>query len=773
MNDDAPSRRETGSGPLPAPAPLSTQPLVTVIVRSMDRPELDRAVASIALQDYPAIETIVVDATGGRHRPLCPPPRRAGHTIRMVDAGTPLQRSQAASLGLASASGEWFTYLDDDDTCDPSHVSALVAAANAHPSALVVYGRARLFHSDGTLDRTFGRRFNRALMHFGPLLHWQAALIRTRVRELECRLDPAFEICEDRDFLAQIAEHGDFVYVPELATFNYRPDLGTSGTGNAANRDNARVARFENLLRAKWAGQGIYHTERAAVLCRQGVRAFFAEDLDASSRAFAATLALYPDDPNALHGLARIALARGDRALAERHARAAIEINPAAAEYRETLAAIMGPTWFARSAASRPVGRMASCPCGSGRRYKECCGRIAAAPRDASHAKLCSAAQFALDRGDATSAWEHVKGAAAIRCDANVGRMLERCCTRLTESRSKASLWSMALRLRADAHETSPARPPRRITIVDASPPGSAGARQAALLSEVLAEFAEVDTATEVGLATDGRGRDRCVVFIDPDTLPEHGVQSLDVQRIVIRMPRDDPAALVRSFARLAGAACGAAHDFTLPHAGLVDAEANRLPIEYPWIDGSLLRMSPPDPRSRRPLVVGRHGPGETGEDHPDDLAFYLRLERSGHRIAVPRTESLSRLLHATGAGAVSLPLAVRESGPALDEIDLFFYRGDPNYSGYADRRLLEAMAAARVVIVFPYSVGAREWIVDGENGFVVASEDDAVERIAELAANPQRLRRIGLAAREFVTATMRRQRRRALAFYLSVNLNE
>src|SRR5215467_13897595 len=122
-------------------------PLVTVIVRSMDRPELASTLSSIARQDYPAIETIVVDATGGRHQALPPREPRAGHSVRVVDAGRPLQRAPAAALGLASASGEWFTFLDDDDTCEPAHVSALVAAASAFPSALVVYGKGRLLRA--------------------------------------------------------------------------------------------------------------------------------------------------------------------------------------------------------------------------------------------------------------------------------------------------------------------------------------------------------------------------------------------------------------------------------------------------------------------------------------------------------------------------------------------------------------------------------------------------------------------------------------------------
>jgi len=139
MNDAAPARGESESGHA-RPAPVTTSALVTVIVRSMDRPELEHAMTSIARQDHPAIETIVIDATGGRHRPLAHQPQRPGHTIRMVGTGTPLKRAQAAQLGLASARGEWITYLDDDDTCEPSHLSALLAAASAHPSALVVYG---------------------------------------------------------------------------------------------------------------------------------------------------------------------------------------------------------------------------------------------------------------------------------------------------------------------------------------------------------------------------------------------------------------------------------------------------------------------------------------------------------------------------------------------------------------------------------------------------------------------------------------------------------
>lgn len=504
MTPDGFAGFESAGASASAPRAAPACPLVTVIVRSMDRPELGAALASIANQDYPAVETIVVDATGGRHRALAARQQSPGHSIRMVSSGERLKRPRAADLGLASASGEWFTFLDDDDTCEPSHLSSLVAAARLQPDALVVYGRGRLFNATGELDRVFGRPFNRALMHFGPLFYWQSALIRTRVRDLGCRFDPAFDVCEDRDLLAQIAEHGDFAFVPDLATFNYRPDLGTSGTGDGRNRDFARVARYENLLRAKWAGQGTWHNERVAVACRRGVRAFLAGDVDAAGQIFTCALDRYPDDPNAMHGMSRVALAHGDRVRAEAFVRAAIDINPMGAEYRSTLAEICGPDALVAGARMATVSRMGACPCGSGRRFKVCCGSLDAKPDihvDAVDG-LCADAQHALDHGDAAAAFEALERAATLRCDARVGSMLETCCAKLAEAQAQASLWAMAERVRVES------------------------ARRAS-------------TATRV-------------LFGSPEEVPPHGVTGPGPGSAMIMMPRDDPAALVRALARLA-----------------------------------------------------------------------------------------------------------------------------------------------------------------------------------------------------------------------------
>lgn len=212
----------------------------------MGRPELAAALASLAAQDAPRLEVLVVDATGGQHPPLPAIAWPSGHSLRMVATGQRLQRPAAAQCGIDHASGEWFGFLDDDDTFDPHHISGLLSHAAQHPKALALYGKARILDPAGRPQAEFGLPFNACLQHYGPLFYWQTALFRlSAVRESGCRLDDRMEVCEDRDFIAQLAEHGPMIDTRQVS-FNFRADTGTSGTGRGANTDLLRRSRFEH-----------------------------------------------------------------------------------------------------------------------------------------------------------------------------------------------------------------------------------------------------------------------------------------------------------------------------------------------------------------------------------------------------------------------------------------------------------------------------------------------------------------------------------------------
>ncbi|MBI1283197.1 MAG: glycosyltransferase [Thiobacillus sp.] len=330
-------------------------PLVSIVVRSMGRPELRLALESIAAQDYPRIEIVLVDATGGTHPPLPDIGWRPGHVLRKVGGDRRLPRPLACNVGLDAVHGDWFSFLDDDDVYEPHHVSTLIKAARKNPDALVVYGQSNMLGPDGRVEKIFGIPFNRAMLYYGPLFYWQASLIARKVRDLGCQFDEALEICEDRDFLHQIAEHGDFVFVP-IVTFNYRPDLGTSGTGRGPNWDAARMQYFDAMLRAKWAGPREYHTTRAGNGVRQAIMAYARGDVAECRRRLEHVLSEYPDDPNAMHAMARLNLEANRLDVAESQVRCALRYIRDAAEFHYTHALILeglGDLLGARQAALR------------------------------------------------------------------------------------------------------------------------------------------------------------------------------------------------------------------------------------------------------------------------------------------------------------------------------------------------------------------------------------------------------------------------------------
>jgi glycosyltransferase involved in cell wall biosynthesis len=454
-------------------------PLVTIVVRSMGRPELAGALACLAAQDHAPLDVVVVDATGGSHPPLPDVAWRDGHRVRVIGGSERLNRTAAANAGLDAVRGEFFGYLDDDDACEPTHVSTLVRAAREHPDALAVYGRAQWLRPDGTLERLHGLPFNRMLLFHGPIMCWQAALFRRRVVELGCRFRPEFDRMEDRDFVAQVADRGELVMI-DAATFRFRPDLGTSGTGRGANDDRARSALIDLRLRDAWFGAGTFHTARTLRFALRAQARFAEGRLDEARVVLDAGLAEYPEDPNMLHGLALVALARGDLDPAEDFALRALAVHAGMADVHATLARIRAardarilPFPSATVSAPATPGRLAACPCGSGLRYKACCGRVddrrsalreasppphdesairdtaraldTAAPAEAA-ASLCRLAAAALDAGHDELALELASRALATSEDPSARRLFETAGERVGRPAREASLRDFARR---------------------------------------------------------------------------------------------------------------------------------------------------------------------------------------------------------------------------------------------------------------------------------------------------------------------------------------
>ncbi|MBP9713228.1 MAG: glycosyltransferase [Sterolibacterium sp.] len=197
-------------------------PLVSVIVRSMDRPTLDKSLDSVALQTWPNIEVVLVNAKGASHRVM--PEAWGQRSLRFVDQGGALSRTRAANLGLDAARGEYLMFLDDDDWFDADHVAKLVKALQQNPHVGLAYTGVRLVDTEGNFSQeTLAYAYDEARLLAGNLIPIHAALFSRDLRDGGCRFDENFELYEDWDFWLQVTRLTPFLFVDGVSAI-YRID---------------------------------------------------------------------------------------------------------------------------------------------------------------------------------------------------------------------------------------------------------------------------------------------------------------------------------------------------------------------------------------------------------------------------------------------------------------------------------------------------------------------------------------------------------------------
>lgn len=224
-------------------------PLVSVIVRSIDRSTLERALSSIALQTWKNLEVVVVNAKGGDHTPsgeYCGP-----FPLRLINqGGEPLRRSAAANRGLAASRGRYLCFLDDDDSMDPGHIAGLVNALCGSPPHEVAYAGIR--GQQGTPPHEQLTEFCEAEVDFtrlllGNVIPIHAVLFSARFVQQGCCFDEQLDNYEDWDFWLQLARQAPFVFVNQISATYYADGESAVGFKATLNEDIKQQAR-EKLL---------------------------------------------------------------------------------------------------------------------------------------------------------------------------------------------------------------------------------------------------------------------------------------------------------------------------------------------------------------------------------------------------------------------------------------------------------------------------------------------------------------------------------------------
>ena len=110
-----------------------------------------------------------------------------------------------------------------------------------------------------------------------------------------------------------------------------------------------------------------------------------------------------------------------------------------------------------------------------------------------------------------------------------------------------------------------------------------------------------------------------------------------------------------------------------------------------------------------------------------------------------------------------------------LEGLDCFLYWKHPLLiadSTDGCNIVLEAMSMEFPVIMFAKDLGVAKLIEHGKDGFLVETEEEALDCLDRLAASPELRQSVGQAARRKVMATLDSQNARMLDFYLGPELS-
>lgn len=222
-------------------------PLVSVLIRSMDRTSLPEALASVAAQTYRFIEIVLVNAKGDGHKAvgqLC-----GSFPIRFVQSPGALSRSEAANFGLDQARGEYVIFLDDDDLIDVGHIESLVNAVRESANCKAAFSGTRITDSLGVTLGVFDQAFSSAQLLVGNFLPIHAVLFSRDLLAAGCRFDATLETYEDWDFWLQVSRFTSFAKTGNVSAV-YRSFLGDSGMSHAEHRPLQRQRR--SVVWQKW-----------------------------------------------------------------------------------------------------------------------------------------------------------------------------------------------------------------------------------------------------------------------------------------------------------------------------------------------------------------------------------------------------------------------------------------------------------------------------------------------------------------------------------------
>lgn len=204
-----------------------TNPSVSIIVRTKDRPRLlMRALGSIAAQDYSPIEVILVNDGERLNEDEAGSIFHGGQSLKIVD-NQGRGRTVAANEGIRHATGQFISFLDDDDIIYPDHVSTLIGFL-AKSDYRIAYTESVFVHVEYDPEKKemvetkrYPARtmdFSRETLLFYNYIPFMCLMFDRGILEESGGLDEAFEMCEDWDLTIRISRKYPFYHISKVTS---------------------------------------------------------------------------------------------------------------------------------------------------------------------------------------------------------------------------------------------------------------------------------------------------------------------------------------------------------------------------------------------------------------------------------------------------------------------------------------------------------------------------------------------------------------------------
>lgn len=222
-----------------------------------------------------------------------------------------------------------------------------------------------------------------------------------------------------------------------------------------------------------------------------------------------------------------------------------------------------------------------------------------------------------------------------------------------------------------------------------------------------------------------------------------HWTRLASFDRVVVIYNTDQPDRLAKNVTRLSRA--GHRVDVVYTSRALQRRHHGAGPVLESPID--VARFRPwRTARPPRPFTVGRLSRDIRSKHHEEDPMLWRALASAGCRVRLMGATCLAAELAGT-PNVELLPVNCEDPASFLRSLDCFVYRTSAHWFEAYGRVVMEAMATGLPVVAGERG-GYADHLRNGVNAYVVASTDEAIERVAALSRSPAEAARIGAAAR-------------------------